>query len=490
MGPGARPVGSGDAQSRPRSPAQIVEERKTFSFNIGEESLNIGYEINGANRSYQLPYVAIPLHGFKKWYLFGGPKRAFVPGTTLISSIKTAEEIAKRPLTQTEAEGFAMYTIDRTMSAAWGQIAGLTAGGAIAYRSREQMKFPFRKPKPLERYNNFPNRYVPVLRGQFARAAWQITRAGIYGFLFTLIIGPFFGTWGAVTATTGLARDERTKDVMMEMKPYLDRAKGDRARGSQEGRNQVRPQPQPQSQSQESGQYSDPAPQEHYRNSSQGGTNDYWGDRDHSRDNAYSEGTTDTGTWSDPSTSPDGRNSLASTPQSQSQRYHEERSPPSSSGDFFDDDASPTAGNDADMSTPEPYQGSAWGRIRRGNTSSKREYDQARQVLARRDVSEEDRLAAIGTVTGQIKDNITELNRRVMASSSRLPTQQPARQQRQQSSRPQSQEQAQKDFDELLEQERKQSGSDEYDRGMRAVESGQESAANSGMSAWERRRGR
>jgi hypothetical protein len=40
----------------------------------------------------------------------------------------------------------------------------------------------------------------------------------------------------------------------------------------------------------------------------------------------------------------------------------------------------------------------------------------------------------------------------------------------------------------MLDTERRASGSDEYDRGMRAVERGEESAANSGMGAWEKRR--
>ena len=55
-------------------------------------------------------------------------------------------------------------------------------------------------------------------------------------------------------------------------------------------------------------------------------------------------------------------------------------------------------------------------------------------------------------------------------------------------------EQAQKEFDDMLDRERRQSGSEDYDRGMRAIESGQESpssissSTSSGISAWERRR--
>ena len=52
-------------------------------------------------------------------------------------------------------------------------------------------------------------------------------------------------------------------------------------------------------------------------------------------------------------------------------------------------------------------------------------------------------------------------------------------------------EQAQQEFDQMLERERQQSGSDEYDRDMRAVEQGQQggNSAGGGGSAWERRRG-
>lgn len=485
LGPGARPVQPGEP-TRPAGLAEIMEFRSKYSISVEPETLHIGYELKGIPRTYHLAFESIPLGTFSRWALYGGPSRSRTVGTQLIDFIRGTENMVGRPLTQREVEGYACHSSKRFQYTFAGNVVGVLAGGVIAYRNREKMKFPFRPAQPLERYRNFPNRFMPILRGDWALYAWRATRVSIWSMMGIFVAGPIFGALGNMAFYTGLNSDDRTREIMTSLKGSLEQIASNRARGAEHAPgtsgNQSRPRPQ----RQQDAQYAEQDAQAYYKDTPQDVTNDYQGD--YSGDNTFTDGSTDTGTTSDASMQSRETRGPASVfrgaygkPAPSSQRSPPQSDQPkdsfsgSASDPFFDDDASPTAGNDPNMATPDPYrpQQNAWARIRnqsnQGYNGATEKPPAERSGGFNRGLSDDPYAARMG-----------EEQQRGDTFSFSKPD----------ADRQLAKEQAQKEFNDMLEKERRLSGSDEYDRGMSAVASGEENAATSGMSAWESRRRR
>ncbi len=132
MGPGARRADSGAMgpnqiqQSQPefsekgeQSPGsllqQVQEIRSHYSFEVRDRILFLGYDIRGAARRHSLPFASMPLSGATSWLLYGGPLRSRVTSTFVIDTIRGAENLANRPLSQKEAEGYALHASRRTL---------------------------------------------------------------------------------------------------------------------------------------------------------------------------------------------------------------------------------------------------------------------------------------------------------------------------------------------------------------------------------------
>src|SRR5256885_9565219 len=120
MGPGAIMSGQPELADERRqslgSMLQHVQEiRSHYSFEVRDRSLILGYDLNGAARRYTVPFADMPLSRASTWLLYGGPMRTRVTGTFVIDTIRAAENLAHRPLTQTEAEGFACYASRRSL---------------------------------------------------------------------------------------------------------------------------------------------------------------------------------------------------------------------------------------------------------------------------------------------------------------------------------------------------------------------------------------
>jgi len=503
LGPGARPVQPGEP-TRPAGIAEIMNFRSRYSVSVEPETLHIGYEINGIPRTYHLAFESMPLGTFSRWALFGGPSRTRNAGTQVIDFIRGTENIMGRPLNQREAEGYAYHTSKKMLYSLTGTAVGVLVGGVIAQRNREMMKFPFRSAQPLERYQNFPNRYLPILRGQQALFAWRATRVSVWTVVGIFIARPIFSAIGNTVFYTGLNSDDRTKELMTSLKGNLERIASNRVREVASG---AQPRPQPQRQQDDQSAESDA--QAYYRDTQQDVTNEY--QSDYSGDNTFTDGSTDFGmadlnklsesleknfaelqratsdasmrargakqeeVFRGPSRGSYGR-PAPSTQQSRSQSDQPKDSFSGSTSDpFFDDDASPTAGNDPDMATRDTYspQRSAWARIRnqrnQTQSGSREDAPTERSSGSGRGLSDNPYAARGGEEQARgdsFSFSKTDADRHL------------------------AKDQAQKEFDAMLDKERRLSGSDEYDRGMNAVTSGEESAANSGLSAWESRRRR
>jgi len=463
LGPGARPVKAGEGEAPGSILKEVSEIRSHYSVTVEPSILNIGYQLRGVPRYYRIPFESMPLGGLSKWILYGGSGRTTVSGTLVIDAIRGAENMAGRPLTQTEAEGFAFYSSKRTLYSFAGTFFGFGGGYAMAWLGKDKMKFPLMKPKPLERYDAFPNAYLPILRGQYARLMWQITRGNVYAAIGLLLAQPLFASLGDTTMMVGLYRDDRTKDVLKDMKGAFDRINSNRVRSAPGG--VAGPQPQTQ---RDDGPYVEPESRE-FSNSEGYLSEEYPGGQDFSSDRAYADGTTDSSMLTESTTAQ--RQSKQSSPAAYGQKPIPTPKPQDSSStgsDFFFDDASPTAGNGLDTTTPAPYKpaGSAWARIRRGI---------AGQGDGGRGASPE------STNQGHGRDEPSRsLPGRGFESQSNGPLFSTGEEERQLARA-----QAQKEFDEMLERERRESGSGDYAKGTYAVETGQE---NIKESVWERRR--
>ncbi|KAJ9631174.1 hypothetical protein H2204_008396 [Knufia peltigerae] len=507
MGPGARPIQQGESPGG--GIAEIMQIRNKYLVQVESETLQLGYELKGIPRTYRLAFESIPIGTLKRKWLFGGPRRAQISGITVIDFIRGTENLAGRPLTQTEAEAMAFYSTNRTIYSLWGNLSGCVAGGLIAWRTYDKMKFPFRSPRPMEEYQSFPSKRWAIATGRQAQFMWQFTRFNVWAALAVFAASPLFAAAGDTFGMYGLYKDERTKGLMMEIKGSLDRISANRYRGGPDQRQNLPP---TQTQTQDGPQYGNQDSSQEYYNNRASDRTDYSGSDGYSGDSSFTDGTTDTGVMGDLSMrARDSRQSNPSTrwdnrtgaPQYTQSNSNGSRSSPGSSF-FDDDDASPTAGNDPDMATPGPTSGGfpgSWARIRRENQRSstysnaqgqsnsnqgfqgqpQQQQQQQQPVVPhsdwQRDTSSRTDDSFYQRPSDQRNDREGGGGDAGFSFSNTEADRQLAR------------EQAQKEFDAILDKERRASGSDEYDRGMRAVQSGEEgSAATSGMSVWERRR--
>lgn len=459
MGPGARPI---HREGGTPAPELEMWNRSSYKVNVDLEYLALEYGASDRTATQQLYFNNIPLSDFRRWILYGGPQRAYASGIQVIDTIRFAEKAAERQVTHREAEGLAYLASKRSLYGITGSLTGTLAGCILAWRSRDKMKFPFRAAQPLERYNNFPNRYLPLLRGSYAQYAWQITRAHVWAALGVVLVRPLFSSVGNYAMWDGLSQDERTQDLAKTMKAHtLERMEGRRTRRpSQPQPSQAQHDQQRQTFDQNQGISRDQASQDWERDVS-------------SKDDSETRDSRETGDFrpNEPISPPMRRHDNA-------QSLPNRNTPPSDGDVFFydDDDASPTAGN---RPRPEPQAGSAWDRIRKGEGSGPlSQQAQKPGFPSNSPPSTSPRGWRRPGAQPQQQDAQFENSADSFSFSKTEADKQFAR------------EQAQKEFDDMLDRERKQSGSDDYDRGMKAVESGQETQANSGMSAWEQRRRR
>ncbi|EXJ84608.1 hypothetical protein A1O3_05278 [Capronia epimyces CBS 606.96] len=467
MGPGARPVQRGDSAGGPAAMAQIMKIRSKYSVTVESEVLQLGYELNGTSLMYRLPFESMPLRGFSRWLLYGGPKRARTTGSQVLDVIRKVEEVSHEPVTQREAEGITYHMAKASLYRLRGDFVACSLGGFIAYRNREKMKFPFMSPKPLERYNNFPTRHLPLVQGRYAQILWHITRANMWAGLFIVGLTPIFSSMGNFAAWSGIYLDERTQRVIQTFRP--DKNSSDRAKADGGSQPAGIIQRQPRRQARSESQYSGSEQQDHYQTRETGAPYDYSATHQYEGEG---EGLTDTGlvsdsSWRSQESAISGNSSYTkrSAPTQQTQPERQDRS--FGSDPFFDDDASPKAGNWASISptaTSTPQTRSAWARIRSGNRPSNTQ-----------------RSGPPGSESELQSESTEESSSKEWWGSRGTPEQSPGQT---------TEKLSQKEFDEMLERERRLSGSDEYSRGMRAVESGQDNAteSGSGSSAWDRRR--
>lgn len=449
MGPGAHPLQPGERPDTGGLLQEITEIRSHYNVHILSDAIDLAYELKGQQRQYHLAFNKMPLGPWTQRLCYGGSNAAAVSGTLLIDLIRGTENASGRQITQEEAEGIAFYSSRRMMTMYVGQVTAMGLGLGSAWYGRKTMKFPFRNPKPIENYNNFPGRALPILKGQYARIMWHITRANIYIVMWLFLTNPFFRSMADTRMTVGLYQDPRTHGLTNLLKGKFDRLRSNRARESAVGSV-----PQPQIQNEQD----DASPSTFYDTTNTDSDNSYAGDT------SFTDGNTDTGLITDQTmqqretrqTSPN----AWSNAQNRASRSTQDQQQKSSPTDYLFDDASPTAGNDPDMSTSQQYNSqstrNAWSRIRGAGATQNDDntYNQQSEQSQRQDES------FSYTDPDQNRMQRTQEKRR-----------------------------AQREFDQMLDRERREGGSADYDRDMRATVTEQVSTSGTGTeSAWSKYR--
>ncbi|KAK5042899.1 hypothetical protein LTR84_012401 [Exophiala bonariae] len=476
MGPGAMPYSdtNSPADAYPNSTSsEAVDPRTSYVVGLTDDAITIR-TLEGRDPLYQVYFDNMPLTGYKRWLLYGGPTRAYASSLTFSDLLRRTETIADRHLTQQEAEGLAYQSSRRSLFSATGNLLGVAAGYTIAWRSRGKMKFPFRAPQPLTRYSNFPNRYIPLFRGEYARTAWHMTRANIWAFLWVVLLSPVFSTMGAYSFAVGLGADQRTKHLADMITQFSKDQRNDlhRRLAQREGERAARQQGDSHSKTSTGQLYpqrtteasEDQHPQEWERDSATNSESQTGTFRDAESFESQKSIPSSSRTTARPQPPPD-----QTSRQDQGVFFYEDNDTSSN----YDDDASPTAGN----RNRSPSQGgNTWARIRRGESSTS-----PSQPAPQSGSSQDSSPSAGGWRRSETPSQREPQFQNSSDSFSFSKTE---------ADKQFARDQAQKEFDDMLDRERKQSGSDDYDRGMKAVASGQENQANSGMSSWEQRRRR
>jgi hypothetical protein len=455
MGPGARPTGS-TSRDTPNSLAQAAEIRKSYTWERLPNGIKIGYDVHGQRQEHSYHFDNLPLGDLTQWILYGGPRRTNANLTLTIDLFRSIQDNIRRPLTQDEVNSIGRHSAMAGATNWAGIVSTFAAGPFFAYKTNHNMKFPFKAPVPIESYNAFP-KARPILRGVQAQMLWQAWRYSIWTSVVAISTIPICGFIGTVFEFNGLARDPRSKEMMVEYKQAL-RAKNERRRQQQFGKT---PQPAPGPRTVEN---SNQTANTGFENTSP--TPDY----------AMYDQQPDT---NDSQSSPHIQAAPQQTQQQQS-RWPQRSSPTparsqsarSKDDFFFNDSSDSTTDPNSPQYTPpsQPQQqsqpaGSVWARIRRQSSQSQ---SQQQEPLP----SRLPRRAPAGGGEDSGGDSFS------FSGSD--------------SEKQYAKQQAQREFDEMLERERRESGSGEYARGMEAAQTGQESPSGGGSSpggAWGRRRG-
>jgi hypothetical protein len=254
LGPGARPTSSGPGKSKGLTEYADHYPRSSWSVQATASDVTLEYGVNEYRRRFTLPYDSMPIGAFMKNLNWGSEGRARRSGEQLIALMSLSESRIGQHLTQQQAEAFAKHSSKRSAYNRLGSYLSIATAGYVWSTGITNMKFPFRKVKSPQHYEVFPNRFLPVIKGSAARYFWQGTRFGVCLLLSSLFIETTFGSVGTSAMTIGLYRDERIKPIVKALQEGMKLREVDTMRKPQQSRPSQAP-PAPVQESDTAGDY-------------------------------------------------------------------------------------------------------------------------------------------------------------------------------------------------------------------------------------------
>ncbi|KAI9703788.1 MAG: hypothetical protein M1836_007558 [Candelina mexicana] len=169
--------------------------------------------IDISNFARPLPIIG-PLFGYTTSFRMAVIQRRLIGSTAIL----------QRQLTSDEATALAYSTSRGILIASLGPPLGLLWGGYRSYSTRATYKFPFVTPSP-EKFDC--NTFAGVFRGRQAQWMWHSARFSAYAALGSLVSRAFLSTCGAVVAAVGEKRDPRLQDLLKALKARMIQGLGE-----------------------------------------------------------------------------------------------------------------------------------------------------------------------------------------------------------------------------------------------------------------------
>ncbi|KAI1151346.1 hypothetical protein F4825DRAFT_451578 [Nemania diffusa] len=268
----------------------------------------------------------------------------------VLSKVANYSTGTKRPLTAPEVDAVSEHAARFIYLFSWSQPVWLGCSIAASWAGRRAFRFPFYRPKMI-RFDPyaFPFKDAPLLIGTSAATSWHALRFAAYGCVSWLPTAMVFGSISETSFQTHVVRDPRLAQSVQEM---------NRGRQSQMRRVLSAKNPQPTGH----GSYQDSPTPQNYGNAD-----------DATQSNRSSESSSATTQVRSTSTQPAPRRMQENVPPSARSRYDDDDL------DLFDnDDASPVAPSARSSGPgqgPPSSPGSSWERLRQQAKSSASDWE-------------------------------------------------------------------------------------------------------------------
>lgn len=189
---------------------------------LSPDFLLFGYNQNGRTRAWRLLRSNIPLPSSQN-RLPGNVMRL------LYAHLSLVEKALHRPATESEAEAYAKWAYAQNRSQAQYLAVGFAAAGIFTYRGSSTFRFPLYTPPNPAFFNYFPSPRFSFLAGSNARLMWHVgVRYPLYAVCSVLASGPIGTFLSGIEAELGLRADPRTKHISEAMlaatRAMLDKA--------------------------------------------------------------------------------------------------------------------------------------------------------------------------------------------------------------------------------------------------------------------------
>ncbi|KAI8628440.1 hypothetical protein F5Y19DRAFT_139552 [Xylariaceae sp. FL1651] len=360
---------------------------------------------------------------------------------SVLRRVSSHSNVAQRPLTSLEANAIGEHAATTIRYFSWSAPLSVVLAAAAAWKGRRTFRFPLYTPK-MKKFDpfSFPTRGAPLLSGKWAAAMWHIVRLAAYKPLVLIPTALFFGSIYDQSFQSRMLRDPRLTGLIGDIRRN---AKHNTAMAQQRHRQVGTPTPsgvaRPQSsQHPTDGAYQDPMRQDY-------GSTDYTSQPGGTYEKSGLDAETFQPSQSDWPRSASAQSASRRPSESASSGFSSSRE--SDNSDLFDDDegspVAPSAREAESEQRPLASSGSAWDRIRQQARSDK-------STWAKGDSSGQERGWA------QLRQDKTQTPREVAPKTDGFSY---SHGDEEREKRNYEKEQAQKEFDALVEAERRGEGS-------------------------------
>ncbi|KAL1858221.1 hypothetical protein VTK73DRAFT_7868 [Phialemonium thermophilum] len=190
---------SGDYESAGHPPGGPGQPRMSPQWVLqNAKSLGINYD------TLPHPPFWASLFGYSEnWYILN-----------VASTVMAFSTAVRRELTQEETDAISQHTAKSCYTRSLEPPAALGTAYLFERRGRAVSRFPFYTPKPTSfNPDTFPSQSFALLRNNFARQAWNATRFGVYAFLSHLLVMPLFSSYAMTVWATSMRLDPRLADL-------------------------------------------------------------------------------------------------------------------------------------------------------------------------------------------------------------------------------------------------------------------------------------